>query len=230
MTRPGWVRVDCHLHTVESGDAVTTIDDLAEQVQRNRLDVVCVTDHNLTRAAVEAAERGIGARVIVGEEIRTKHGDLIGLFLTERIPYVLPLAEVTGLIRAQGGLIYLPHPFDSGRSSLGEVAGQLCREGLADVVEVFNAKVEDQEVNARAARLASRYGLRAGAGSDAHDPEGIGAAYLEMPDFDGPREFLAKLAVAEVTGEYRPHAVRYARRPEAPGQLRPMTATSKSSE
>jgi predicted metal-dependent phosphoesterase TrpH len=212
VTRPGWVRVDCHLHTVESGDAVTTIDDLAEQVRRNQLDVVCVTDHNLTRAAVAAAQRGIGARVIVGEEIRTQHGDLIGLFLTERIPYVLPLAEVTGLIRAQGGLIYLPHPFDPGRSSLGGMAEQLCREGLADVVEAFNAKVEDQDVNARAARLAARYELPAGAGSDAHDPEGIGAAYLEMPDFDGPTAFLAALPQAVITGEYRPHAIRYARR------------------
>jgi predicted metal-dependent phosphoesterase TrpH len=216
VTRPGWVRVDCHLHTVESGDAVTTIDDLAEQVQRHQLDVVCVTDHNLTKAALAAAERGIGARVVVGEEIRTRHGDVIGLFLTERIPYVLPLAEVTGMIRAQGGLIYLPHPFDPGRSSLGDTAEQLCRDGLADVVEVFNAKVEDPDVNARAARLAARYGLPAGAGSDAHDPEGIGAAYLEMPDFDGPRDFLTQLPAAEITGEYRPHALRYARRPAPP--------------
>ena len=215
MTRPGWVRVDCHLHTVDSGDAVTTIDDLAEQAQRNQLDVVCITDHNVTRAAIAAAERGIGARVIIGEEIRTQQGDLIGLFLTERIPYVLPLAEVTGLIRAQGGLIYLPHPFDPGRSSLGETAEQLCREGLADIVEVFNAKVEDQEVNGQAARLASRYDLPGGAGSDAHDPEGVGAAYLEMPDFDGPREFLTQLAVAQIVGEFRPHAVRYARRPSS---------------
>src|SRR5215472_11973463 len=108
MTRNGLVRVDCHLHTALSGDAVTTIDQLAERVEQEHLDVVFITDHNVTAAAVAAAERGIGARVIVGEEIRTRDGDVIGLFLTERIPYVLPLAEVTGLIRAQGGLIYLP--------------------------------------------------------------------------------------------------------------------------
>ena len=60
---------------------------------RERLDVVCITDHNVTAAAVAAAERGIGARVIVGEEISTREGDVIGLFLTERIPYVLPLAR-----------------------------------------------------------------------------------------------------------------------------------------
>jgi predicted metal-dependent phosphoesterase TrpH len=211
------VRVDCHLHTAESGDAVTTIDQLAERAQFHQLDVVCITDHNVTHAAVAAAERSIGARVIVGEEIRTQQGDVIGLFLTERIPYVLPLAEVAGLIKAQGGLVYLPHPFDPGRSSLGDAAGQLCSDGLVDVVEVFNAKIEDPALNRRAAELAAAHGLPGGAGSDAHDPDGIGAAYLEMPDFDGPDEFLRALAQAKITGEYRAHAVRYARRPAAPG-------------
>jgi len=216
MARDGWVRVDCHLHTALSGDAVTSIDQLAERVEQEHLNVVFITDHNVTAAAVAAAERGIGARVLVGEEVRTREGDVIGLFLTERIPYVLPLAEVTGLIRAQGGLIYLPHPFDPGRSSLGTVADELCAAGRADIVEVFNAKVEDQAVNRKAADLAARYGLPGAAGSDAHDPDGIGAAYLEMPDFDGPADFLAALPLATITGEYRPHAPRYARRPAAP--------------
>jgi predicted metal-dependent phosphoesterase TrpH len=214
VTPDRWVRVDCHVHTALSGDAVTSIDQLAERVQQECLDVVFITDHNVTAAAVAAAERGIGARVLVGEEIRTREGDVIGLFLTERIPYVLPLAEVTGLIRGQGGLIYLPHPFDPGRSSLGSVAADLCAAGYADVIEIFNAKIEDQSRNRQAADLASRFGLPGGAGSDAHDPEGIGAAYLEMPDFDGPCEFLSALALAKITGEYRPHAPRYARRPE----------------
>jgi predicted metal-dependent phosphoesterase TrpH len=215
VTRPGWVRVDCHLHTVMSGDAVTTLDQLAEQVRQHRLDVVCITDHNITSAAVAAAERGIGARVVVGEEIRTQEGDVIGLFLTSRIPYVLPLGEVAGLIRAQGGLVYVPHPFDPGRSSLGEAAERLCADGLADVIEVFNAKIESQDLNRQAAELAARYGLPGAAGSDAHDPDGIGAAYLEMPEFDGPVSFQAALPQAVITGEYRPHAVRYARRTSA---------------
>ncbi len=214
MPPAGWVRVDCHVHTALSGDAVTSIDQLAERVAHEHLDVVFITDHNVTAAAVAAAERGIGARVIVGEEIRTRDGDVIGLFLTERIPYVLPLAEVTGLIRGQGGLIYLPHPFDPGRSSLGAVASELCTAGNADIIEVFNAKIEDERLNHRAADLAAQFGLPGGAGSDAHDPDGIGAAYLEMPDFDGPIDFLAALSQATITGEYRPHAARYARRPQ----------------
>jgi predicted metal-dependent phosphoesterase TrpH len=213
VTRPGWVRVDCHLHTAASGDAVTSIEQLADRVRELELDVICITDHNVTSAAVAAAAGDIGARVVIGEEIRTPDGDVIGLFLTERIPYVLPLAQVVSLIRGQGGLVYLPHPFDPGRSSLGDAAARLCANGQADVVEIFNAKIEDQGRNDQAARLARRYSLPGAAGSDAHDPDGIGAAYLEMRDFDGPASFVDALADAVITGEYRPHAIRYARQP-----------------
>jgi predicted metal-dependent phosphoesterase TrpH len=212
MTPNGWVRVDCHLHTVASGDANLTLEQLAVRAKENGLDVVCVTDHNETSAAVAAAERDLGVRIVTGEEIRTPDGDLIGLFLTERIPYVLPLAEVVGRIRAQGGLVYVPHPFDRIRASLGAVLPGLCERGDVDVVEVFNAKTDDQALNGQAAALAAAYDLPGGAGSDAHDQDGVGAAWLEMPDFDGPASFLTALPHARITGEYRPHAVRYPRR------------------
>jgi predicted metal-dependent phosphoesterase TrpH len=212
-TPAGWVRVDCHLHTVASGDAVLTLDQLAERAEQAALDVVCITDHNVTSAAVAATEQDLGVRVIVGEEIRTPHGDIIGLFLTERVPYVLPVAEVVARIRAQGGLVYAPHPFDLARSSLGRALPDLCAAGAVDIVEVFNAKTATREPNDRAAALAAAYALPGGVGSDAHDPPGVGAAFLEMPDFDGPAGFLAALAHARITGEYRPHAPRYPRRP-----------------
>jgi len=208
----GRVRVDCHLHTVASGDSVLTLDQLAEQARQACLDVVCVTDHNVTSAAVAAAERDLGVRIVVGEEIRTPNGDVIGLFLTERIPYVLPLAEVISRIRAQGGLVYVPHPFDPVRSSLGSVLPGMCADGAADIIEVFNAKIADQKLNERAASLAETFSLPGGVGSDAHDAPGVGAAYLEMPDFDGPASFLAGLADARVAGEFRDHAPRYPRR------------------
>src|SRR5215831_2030549 len=215
------VRVDCHLHTVASGDAVLTLDELADRARQAGLDVVGITDHNVTSAAVAAAERDLGIRIIVGEEIRTPDGDLIGLFLTERVPYVLPVAEVVARVRAQGGLVYAPHPFDQDRSSLGRVLPDLCAAGAVDIVEVFNAKTATAEPNARAAALATAYALPGGAGSDAHDPPGIGAAYLEMPDFDGPASFLAGLADARITGEYRPHAPRYPRRGSGRPALQP---------
>ena len=211
--RTGWVRVDCHLHTVASGDAITTLDQLAERAAQEGIDVVCITDHNVTSAAMAAAAGGldglVGLRVIVGEEIRTQAGEVIGLFLTERIPYVLPAAEVVGRIRDQGGLVYLPHPFDPGRGSLGAAADRLCADGMTDIVEVFNAKIADQVLNEQAVALAARWDLPGGAGSDAHDPPGIGAAYLEMPDFDGPASFLTSLRSARVVGEYRAHAPRF---------------------
>jgi predicted metal-dependent phosphoesterase TrpH len=208
------VRVDCHLHLVHSGDASTTIDELAERVEAERLDVVCVTDHHTIEGALEALQRDVGARVIVGEEMRTPVGDLIGLFLKERVPYVLPVREAATRIRGQGGLVYAPHPCDRLRAGLGDDAlADLAQAGLLDIVEVFNAKVRHAEDNDHAAEVARRLGLVGGAGSDAHDPEGLGAAYLEMPDFDGPADFLAKLPEARVTGIYRDHAPRFRPRP-----------------
>ncbi|MFI9597163.1 PHP-associated domain-containing protein [Nonomuraea sp. NPDC052265] len=199
--------MDCHLHTVHSGDSVLRVAELAERVAAERLDVVCVTDHHTLAGAHEALERDIGARVIVGEEIRTGGGEIIGLFLTERVPYVLPLAEAVRRVRAQGGLVYAPHPLDPGRSSLGAARlAALCEGGLADVVEVFNSKVRDQAWNTGAAEMAARYGVPGAAGSDAHDAYGVGAAYVEMPDFDGPRSFVAALAEGRIVGEYRDHA------------------------
>ncbi|MEV0316384.1 PHP domain-containing protein [Nonomuraea fuscirosea] len=211
--RPGWVRVDCHVHTVASGDAVTTIAQLAERVAAHRIDVVCLTEHNQLAGTAERLSGEIGARVVPGEEIRTGSGELIGLFLTERVPYVLAAREVVRRIRAQGGIVCAPHPYDPQRSGVGAELVELCAAGLIDAVEVFNAKVADQEHNRAALRTALAYGLPGTVGSDAHDPDGIGAAYLEMPDFDGPDSFLTALREAVRHGEYRPHAPRYPRGP-----------------
>jgi hypothetical protein len=206
--------VDCHLHTVHSGDASTTLDELAERVEAERLDVVCVTDHHTIEGARAALRGDLGVRVVVGEEVRTPIGDLIGLFLHTRVPYVLPVQEAATRIRDQGGLVYAPHPCDRLRAGLGDDGlATLADAGLLDVVEIFNAKVRHREDNDRAAAAAARLGVAAGAGSDAHDPEGLGAAYLEMPDFEGPAGFLASLAQARVVGSYRDHAPRF--RPRA---------------
>lgn len=200
-TPSGRLRVDCHLHTMYSGDAVTTLDELAERVEGARLDVVCVTDHSAVAGAYAAIERDLGCRVIVGEEIRTGAGEIIGLFLTERVPYGIDVREAVDHVRGQGGLVYVPHPFDPVRHALKEpVLRELCADGSIDAVEVFNAKVGLDHLNTRAADLAAEFGLPGGAGSDAHGPEAVGAAYLEMADFDGPADFLAALAGARVVG------------------------------
>jgi predicted metal-dependent phosphoesterase TrpH len=200
--RAGWVRVDLHSHTMWSGDSTTTPDELEQAVVESGLDVLCVTDHNAIKGAVELAGH-LPCRVVVGEELRTHAGELIGLFLTERVPFGISPREAAERIRAQGGVVYVPHPFDPMRRNLAEAALEdLAGAGLLDAVEVWNAKTSLRSLQERAAEFARRHGLLAGAGSDAHVPGALGAAFVEMPDFDGPAEFLQSLARAEVVGHH----------------------------
>lgn len=198
------VRVDCHLHTMWSGDATTTPDELREAVARSAIDVVCITDHSTINGAVELQDQ-LGCRVVVGQELRTGAGELMGLFLTDRLPPGVKPEEFCRRVRDQGGLVYVPHPFDPARHCLNEdVLRSLAEDGLLDAVEVFNAKTSLQSLNRRAAEFAAEYGLAAGAGSDAHVPEAVGAAYVEVPDFDSAASFLAALRSPEarVVGEH----------------------------
>ena len=190
---PGWVRVDLHSHTMWSGDSTTTPDELEQAVTESGLDVLCVTDHNAVKGALELAGR-LPCRVVVGEELRTHAGELIGLFLTERIPFGTSPREAAERIRAQGGLVYVPHPFDPMRRNLAEPAlEELTAAGLVDAIETWNAKTSLLSLQERAVDFAARHDLLAGAGSDAHVPDALGSAYVEMPDFDGPQSFLASL-------------------------------------
>lgn len=191
--RPGWVRVDCHLHTMWSGDATTTPDELREAVADAALDVVCITDHGTTNGAVALAD-ALGCRVVVGQELRTGAGEIMGLFLTERLPPGLRPDEAAARVRDQGGLVYVPHPFDPMRQCLREdVLRGLVADGLVDVVEVRNAKTSLEHLNGRAAAFATEHDLAAGAGSDAHVPAAVGAAWVEVPAFDDAPSFLAAL-------------------------------------
>ena len=191
-----------HSHTMWSGDSTTTPDELAAAVIDAGVDVLCITDHNAIKGAVDLVGR-LACRVIVGEELRTHAGEIIGLFLQERIPVGIQPAEAARAIRGQGGIVYIPHPYDPMRRNLSETAlDSLIDEGLVDAIEVINAKTSLRSLNERAASTAAEHGLAAGAGSDAHVPDAIGAAYVEMPDFDGPHDFLAKLRLGRTVGHH----------------------------
>jgi len=199
---PGFVRVDLHTHTMWSGDCTTTPDELEEAIVDAGIDVLCITDHSTINGARELAT-SLPCRVIVGEELRTGAGEIIGLFLTERLPFGIGHVEAAQRIRDQGGLVYIPHPFDPTRHCLREEAlGELLDAGLVDGLEVFNAKTSLASLNARAAEVARERDLPGGAGSDAHVPEALGAAYLEMPDFDGPASMLEAMRAARVVGHH----------------------------
>ena len=198
----GWVRVDFHSHTMWSGDCTTTPEELEEAVVDTGIDVLCITDHSTTNGAKALASR-LPCRVVVGEELRTGAGEVIGLFLTERLPFGIGHVEAAERIRAQGGLVYIPHPYDPTRHCLREDAlVELLDRGLVDGLEVFNAKKSLQSLNAKATETARARDLPGGAGSDAHVPEALGAAYLVMPDFDGPASMLAAMREGRVVGHH----------------------------
>ncbi len=202
-----------------SGDSTTTVDELADAVVASAIDVLCITDHHAIDGARRLATE-LPCRVVVGEEIRTTRGELIGLFLRERIPFGLSPEATASRIRDQGGLVYVPHPFDPMRRNLAEDALEaLAVAGLVDAIEGRNAKTSLESLQRQAQDFARHHDLAAGAGSDAHVPEAIGAAYVEMPDFDGPSSFLDGLRHGEVVGHHS----------DPPRQWRPRIVPSTSS-
>ncbi|MGD0084565.1 MAG: PHP-associated domain-containing protein [Acidimicrobiales bacterium] len=197
------LRVDCHLHTMWSGDSTTTPEELAAAVHESAIDVLCITDHGTINGALRLSGE-LDCRVVIGQEQRTPDGEVIGLFLSERIPSGCRNArEAAEHIRAQGGLVYVPHPYDPLRHRLNrDVLEQLAADGLVDLVEARNAKTSLEHLNAEAAATAARLGLAAGAGSDSHVPDAIGAAYVEVGWYEGAAGFLEVVRRGRVVGHH----------------------------
>ncbi len=183
-------QVDLHSHTSYSDDARTLPRELVERAREVGLDRIAVTDHGTIEGALRARELDPGL-VIVGEEIRCEcRTELIGLFLEERIPMRLPLPEVVERIRAQGGVVYAPHPYAYPSRPLRRASRAL---GVADIVEAVNARAFLPLWNRAAARAARRLALPTGAGSDAHFPLEIGRARTVMAAFESAEEFRSAL-------------------------------------
>jgi glycosyltransferase involved in cell wall biosynthesis len=194
------IDVDLHMHTDHSPDCATPVEVLLDTARAQGLDAIAVTDHNEISGALDAAAKAaeFGVKVIVGEEVKTaSQGEVIGLFLQERIPRGLSLEETVARIRAQGGLVYVPHPFDR-MHAVPDYEHLLAILDDVDAIEVYNPRVAIGAFNEEAARFAAKYRILAGAGSDAHVAQGLGSVRVRMPDFDGPEEFLAALAEAEI--------------------------------
>jgi len=204
-----WIVVDLHMHTTWSHDCSIEVDDLIDHAESEGLGAIAVTDHNVFGGALEAVERARGRDLIVipGEEVKTDgQGEVIGLFLTEEIPRGLPFADTVEAIRAQGGLVYVPHPFDR-LHSIPDPATLQRHLAEIDVFEVYNARLLFEAYNVEAARFAKKYNLTAGAGSDAHVLQGVGTGAVRMRRFEGPEEFLVSLRGAEVLR--RPKSLAY---------------------
>jgi hypothetical protein len=204
-----WIVVDLHMHTTWSHDCSIEVDELIDHAEAEGLGAIAVTDHNVFSGALEAVERAHGRDLVVipGEEIKTdEQGEVIGLFLKEEIPRGMSFAETVEAIRGQGGLVYIPHPFDR-LHAIPDAATLHRHLAEIDVFEVYNARLLFEGYNDEALRFARKYNLTAGAGSDAHVLQGVGTGAVRMRRFNGPEEFLLSLRSAEVLR--RPKSLAY---------------------
>jgi predicted metal-dependent phosphoesterase TrpH/glycosyltransferase involved in cell wall biosynthesis len=192
------IDVDLHMHTDHSYDCATPVEVLLAEARARGLGAIAVTDHNEISGAHAARARADGIEVIVGEEVKTAdQGEVIGLFIEEKIPRGMTLQETIAEIKRQGGLVYVPHPFDR-MHSVPDYEHLLDVLDEVDAIEVFNPRVAISEFNDEAVRFAAKYRIPAGAGSDAHVPQGLGSVRIRMREFDGPEEFLEALRDADI--------------------------------
>ena len=199
---------DFHIHSHHSKDCVMPAEAILERSREVGLDVIAITDHDSVAGGLEAqvlAPR-YGVRVIVGEEVKTSQGEVVGLFLKETIPAGMTFAETIAAIKSQGGVVYVPHPFDRLHTI---PSPDVLRANVADidVIEVFNSRLAFPGFNELAGRFAQRYNIPAAAGSDSHVLPGIGTVLCGMDDFEGAHDFVAALAESRVVR--RPRSLIY---------------------
>ncbi|HEX7003074.1 MAG TPA: PHP-associated domain-containing protein [Trueperaceae bacterium] len=209
------MRIDLHCHTEASHDCSSQFDGVITRCRQQRIAVQAVTDHDQIWGALELREKSTAPGdplIIVGEEVTTREGEIIGLFLEELIPADLSPEEVVERIREQGGLVLLPHGFDPLKTHRLSPAA---RERIAheiDIVEVFNTRVSHPRRNAQASQWAAERDLPASAGTDAHIVPALGTAWVETPDrpIEGPEDLLAALRAGAISGTWTHPVAAYA--------------------
>jgi len=203
------LKADLHVHTQYSLDCNTPLEKIAGRCIEKGINCVAISDHGTAEGALKLKETA-SIMVIVAEEILTPHGEIIGMFLEETIPSGLSVAETISRIKAQGGLVCIPHPFDILRKSalrtnvIEEIADQI------DIIEVLNARVMLPQNSAKACAFAKKHGITQGAGSDAHTLREIGNAYVEMPEFKGREDFLDALRKGKIRGHMTNPVIHFA--------------------
>jgi predicted metal-dependent phosphoesterase TrpH len=201
------VFADFHIHTRFSRDSLLTEERFIEVAIERGLTHVCITNHNNVEGAIAVRDRvrqlGLEDRltVILGEEVSTADGEVVGIYLTKTIPRGLSAKETADEIHRQGGLVSIPHPFDPFRGSHireGPLIN-LAEIGKIDAVEVFNCRVSLQRHNLEAAEFAQRYDIPGIACSDAHSRFEVAMAFNALPPFETAEELKAGLQENEWT-------------------------------
>lgn len=168
-------KIDLHTHSEASRDGSITTTQYHQVLEDGTLDYVAITDHNKIDFALEL-QKTLGNKVIVGEEINTKEGEVIGLFLTEKISRDMTVKETIRAIKKQNGIVYVPHPFETVRKGLPRKVIESIIDDI-DVMEVFNGRAFFQNKGPEAATLARINNIPGMASSDAHGAKGLGTAY-----------------------------------------------------
>ena len=205
IARRKQIGVDLHMHTDHSPDCATPVRTLLETAKDQGLGAIAITDHNVVSGALEAREIAdeVGIKVIVAEEVKTaEQGEVIGLFLEKKIERGMTMAETIAEIRRQGGLVYVPHPFDR-LHSVPDYEHLLDMVDEIDILEVFNPRVTLTAFNEEAERFATKYRIVPGAGSDSHVAQGLGSVMIRVHDFDGPAEFLEAMRDADIVRKHK---------------------------
>ena len=187
------LRVDLHLHSHYSHDGRSSLQQLIDRAHECGLDRLALTDHNTFDGAQEFL-RLAPELAIAGEEVKTLEGEVIGLFITARVTPFLRPEQAMDLIHGMGGLTYIPHPLDRNRSHF-RVDRLVQLAGRIDMIETYNPWC-DAAANRAAVRLAEDLGKVAATGSDSHSAEELGRSWMEMEEYSGADDFLAKLRTA----------------------------------
>lgn len=194
------LRADLHVHTEYSFDCGMSLQTIIDRCLKIGINCVAIADHGTIAGAVKLKEIA-PFEVIVAEEIFTPIGEIMGLFLTEEVPSGISAEEAIAQIRAQEGLVGLPHPFDYMRGINQKYRSLESLVPDIDIIEVFNSRALPLGFSGRKAkRFAQKHGLLCMAGSDAHTAHEIGHAYVEMPEFNGSDQFRSALAQGKIHG------------------------------
>ncbi len=193
------LKADLHIHTEYSIDCNTPLEQIINRCLELGINCIAIADHATAEGALKM-QTIAPFPVIVAEEILTPQGEIMGMFLNETIPSGLSVEQTLSRIRAQGGLVCIPHPFDTfRRSALGAKTVEEIVEQI-DIIEVFNPRALLLRDSAQAQIFAQKYSIPGSAGSDAHTIGEIGNAYVEMPEFNGRDGFLQALVRGKVFG------------------------------
>ena len=193
------LKADLHIHTEYSMDCNTPLDKIIRRCEELEINCIAIADHGTAEGALKM-QKIAPLKVIVAEEIMTNQGEIMGMFLQETIPGGMSPQETVKRIREQGGLVNIPHPFETMRGSalkdraIAEIATRI------DIMEVLNSRSPFPANSNKASAFAGEHGIIPGAGSDAHTLFEIGNAYVMMSEFNGPQEFLKALSQGKIYG------------------------------